>query len=181
MGTGREASVSGRAGNGRREQDRQALERRRREAAKLFERGVPQAEVARRLRASRQSVSRWFHAWHSGGVHALRRAGRAGRPPRLSKDELRKVERALLKGPRACGFRTELWTLSRVAEVIERVSGVRYHQGHIWKILKAMGWSLQRPAKRAVERDEQAVERWKTERWPKVKKTPAVAARGSSS
>ena len=87
----------------------------------------------------------------------------------------------LREGPTAHGFATDLWTLERVAVVIEETTGVAYHPGHVWKLLKRMGWSVQRPARRAVERDDKAVAVWRAERWPKVKKTPGAAKPGSSS
>jgi transposase len=89
--------------------------------------------------------------------------------------ELRQVERALREGARAHGFNTDLWTLPRVAQVIERVTGVRYHAGHVWRVMQAMGWTLQRPARRAKERNEEAIRQWVAERWPAVKKSPAPA------
>jgi transposase len=158
------------------------MERRRRRAARMFGRGVAQAEVARELGVSRQSVSRWYAEWSSGGASALKAAGRAGRMPRLSPTQLRRVDRALRQGPRAHGFGTDLWTLDRVAAVIEAETGVRYHPGHVWKLLRdKLGWSRQRPARRAVERDEQAIARWVAEDWPRIKRGPADGERGSSS
>lgn len=98
--------------------------------------------------------------------------------PRLDASALAKVERALARGPRANGFSTELWTLARVAEVIERVTGVRYHPGHVWRILREqLGWSRQRPARRAVERNDEAIETWAKVVWPRVKKTPDAGGR----
>lgn len=158
--------------------DFQALENRRLQAAKLFQKGERLASVARAVKASRQSVSRWYRQWKKGGLAALRSAGRAGRKPKLSANQLRKVEAALQRGPRANGFGTELWTLPRVAAVIERVSGVRYHPGHVWRVLRALGWSLQRPARRARERDEEAIRQWISQRWPAVKKTPGAERLG---
>lgn len=181
MGAKTTGSKRGRAGTGRSDADRRALEDRRKRAIRLFKKGVRQAEVARELKVSRQSVSVWFKAWQRDGEQALRRAPRSGRPPKLTAEDLSKVERALLEGARANGYRTDLWTLKRVGGVIERHTGVTYHQGHVWRILKSMGWSLQRPAKRAVERDDKLIEQWTRKRWPKVKKTPAAGARRSSS
>jgi len=158
--------------------DRAALEERRIAALSLFREGCTQAEVSRRLRVSRQSVSRWYQQWQEGGKRALRAAPSTGRPARLGAAELRRVERALLRGAREHGFATDLWTLPRIAAVIERITGERYHPGHVWRILRRMGWSLQRPARRAVERDEAAIERWVRERWPSVKKTPGGATPG---
>ena len=147
----------------------------------MFAKGVPQAEVARALGVSRQSVSRWFADYQTGGADALRGAGRAGRRPLLNEARLVELDRVLRKGPAAHGYTTDLWTLARVAAVIEETTGVAYHPGHVWKLLKRLGWSVQRPARRAVERDDEAVAVWRAERWPKVKKTPGAARPGSSS
>ena len=158
--------------------DFQALQQRRKQAARLFGVGERLAAVARRLQVSRQSVSRWFRQWKSGGTAALRGAGRAGRAPRLQAAQLRQVDAALRQGARTHGFNTDLWTLARVARVIERVTGVRYHAGHVWKVLRAMGWTLQRPARRARERNEEAIRQWVAERWPAIKKKPAASRPG---
>jgi len=159
-----------------------ALQRRRRRAARLFAAGKrTQSEMARELRVSRQSVSRWCEAWRSDEPGWIRGAGRAGRPPKLGDEQLALVDEALRQGARAHGFGTELWTLPRVATLMERVTGVRYHPGHVWKILGAMKWSLQRPAKQARERNKEARRQWVAERWPAVKKTLGVEKLGSSS
>jgi len=139
------------------------------------------AAIARELKVSRQSVSRWYEAWKRGGAHSLRGAGRAGRRPKLEKKQLQWVGKALRQGARAHGFNTDLWTLPRVASVIQRLTGVHYHPGHVWRILGAMKWTLQRPAKQARERNEGARRQWVAERWPVVKKTPNAAGPGSSS
>lgn len=162
--------------------DFDAMKRRRKRAARMFARGVIQAEVARELGVSRQSVSRWYKDWQAGGAKALNGAGRAGRLRRLNDAQLRGVERALRKGPRAHGFATDLWTLDRVAAVIETETGVRYHRGHVWKLLRdKLGWSRQRPARRATERDDEAIARWVAQDWPRIKRGPADAKHGSSS
>ena len=159
-----------------------AMQQRRRRAAQLFATGKrTQAEMAREFHVSRQSVSRWWEAWRSGEPDWIRGAGRAGRQPKLDDEQLALVDKALRQGARAHGFGTELWTLPRVATLIERVTGVRYHPGHVWKILGAMKWSLQRPAKQARERNEEARRRWVAKRWPAVKKTPDVEKLGSCS
>lgn len=161
--------------------DFEALERRRRDAAKLFANGVPQAEVARRLSVSRQSVSRWYRTWIEQGERALVGTGRAGRPPRLSAEQRARVDAELRKGPAAHGYATQLWTLARVAEMIERITGVRYHPGHVWRLLRELGWTRQRPARRAAERDDEAIARWIKQDWPRAKKARDAAGRGSSS
>lgn len=161
--------------------DLDAMERRRKKAAKLFGRGKTQGEVARELQVSRQSVSRWYADWVSGGAGALRGAGRAGRLPQLDQADLRRIERRLQQGPLHNGYPTDMWTLQRVAEVIADETGVAYHPGHVWRLLRAMGWSRQRPARRAVERDDEAIANWVKHEWPRVKKTPDGAGRGSAS
>lgn len=139
------------------------------------------AEIARQLKASRQSVSRWYVEWRRGGVKALQGAGRAGRKPKLDGEDLKRIDKALRQGARSHGFDTDLWTLPRVAAVIKRVTGVHYHSGHVWKILGTMDWTLQRPAKRARERDEEKVQLWLKTRWPAVKKKLGAGKPGSSS
>ena len=117
--------------------DSEAMERARMAAAELFEQGgVSQAEIARRVGVSHQTVSDWHDGWEQGGRDALQAAGRAGRLPRISDAQLAEVEAALEKGPRANGYPTELWNLARVTEVIERVTGLSYSQGHVWRILR---------------------------------------------
>lgn len=157
------------------------MEARRLTAARLFARGESQGAVAKALGVTRVSAHHWFHAWKAQGRAGLKGAGRAGRKPRLDADHLATIDRALRAGPRAQGFTTDLWTLPRVAEVIERLTKVRHHPGHVWRVLRSLGWSLQRPARRARERDERAIETWKSTRWAQLKKTPGGAARGSSS
>ena len=150
-------------------------------AADLFAKSVSQADIARQLGVSHQTISDWHERWLVGGKRALKSVGRAGRPPKVSEAELAKVERALRRGPKANGFSTELWTLARVAAVIEETTGVKYHPGHVWRVLRQMGWSRQRPARQALERDDQAIEKWVNERWPRVKKTPEPGTPGSVS
>lgn len=162
--------------------DFQGLEQRRKQAGRLFTAGrMILSEISRHLKVSRQSVSRWYAEWKQGGVVALKGAGRAGRMPKFNKQDLKKVDKALRQGARAHGFGTDLWTLPRVAVVMERLTGVRYHPGHVWKILGAMDWTLQRPAKRARQRDEEKVQLWLNQRWPALKKTLAAGKPGSSS
>ncbi len=157
------------------------LEQRRKQAAKLFAKGKSQADVARELEVSRQSVSHWYADWQAKGTRGLASAGRAGRLPKLDAAQLSRLAQELAKGASAHGYPTELWTQSRVGEVIEATTGVSYHPGHVWKILHQMGWSRQRPAQRAAERDEGAIERWVAEDWPGIKKTPAGEKPGSVS
>jgi transposase len=157
------------------------LEQRRLGAVDLLREGIHQAEVARRVGAHRQSVSRWAKQLEQGGKRGLRKAGRAGRRPRLSTEDLRRIEKSLKRGPQALGFETSLWTCWRVAYLIERECGVKYHPSQAWRILRQLGWSCQRPTGRALERDEEKIRAWKQKRWPEIKKKPERKAGPSSS
>ena len=161
--------------------DFEALEKRRLRAGRLWQRGLSQAEVARRVGVHRQSVSRWAAQIEQGGREALRKAGRAGRKPRLSEGNLKRIERGLQRGPEALGYETSLWTAWRVAELIERECRVRYHPGHVWRILRVLGWSCQRPTGRARERNEATIRQWKKHRWPQIKKKPKNRSKRLSS
>ena len=143
---------------------------RRLKAARLYARGSSQAEVGRRLGVSRQTASRWQQQWQAGGEAALRGAGRTGRPCKLTGDQLCRLEACLLAGPRSYGFETDLWTLKRITRVIRREFRVGYHPCHVWKLLGQLGWSCQRPERRARERNEAAIRRWLRYRWPQIKK-----------
>lgn len=159
----------------------QTLEQRRLAAAGLFAAGATQAQVARTLGVSPQSAHRWHARWKTGGVAALRAPGRQGGPSKLTEADWQAVEQALHAGAEAAGFESDLWTLKRVAAVIERLTGVAYHPGHVWWLLRGHGWSAQRPIRRASERDEAAIARWVAQDWPRIQQTPASSDDGSSS
>ena len=152
--------------NARGLRDRQAFEHIRLQAGALFAAGRSQAEVARQLGVARQNVSRWHAQWRAGGADALASRGPTGPDPRLSEAQRAAIDQALRQGARANGFDTDHWTLERITTVIERLTGTHYHPGHTWKLLRRTGWRLQRPARRAVERDQQAIARWVAEDWP---------------
>ena len=121
------------------------MKERRLHAAEHFAAGqMTLAAIASELQVSRQSVSRWHLQWWRGGTRALQGAGRAGRKPRLRGQQQGRVAVALRRGPRAYGFDSDRWTLDRITVLIERLTGVCYHPGHVWKILQGMGWTLQR-------------------------------------
>ena len=150
------------------------MEERRMRAADLFEQGVRPAEIARQVGVCHQIVSDWRAVWRQSGRDGLRGAGRAGRLPKLNRAQLGQVEGALAKGPEANGYPNDEWTLKRVAEVIERLTGVSYHSARVWYILRQeLNWSWQRPARRATERSDEAIQRWVKQRWPQVKKGAA--------
>jgi len=114
------------------------LEARRLLAAELFEQGIRPAEVARRFDVTVGAASHWFKSWPEGGTEALRSKPHPGSKPRLPRRQWDALARLLLEGPRAHGFPTELWTLRRVADVIERRFGVRYDISQVSRILRAM-------------------------------------------
>jgi transposase len=155
------------------QRERDRLEARRLRAAELFAAGVRQAEVARQLEVSAQAVSVWHARWQEGGTEALHSRGPSGPAPRLSDAQLAQVEQALLQGATAHGFVGELWTLNRVATVIGHLTGVQHHPAWVWALLHhRLGWSVQRPRRRAAERDQAAIDRWVKDRWPAIKQTP---------
>jgi transposase len=161
--------------------DFEALEQRRLQAADLLRQGVSQSEVARQVGAHRQSVSQWAEALREKGRKGLRKAARAGRPPKLNGEDLKRIERGLKRGPEKLGYGTSLWTSARVAHLIEEECGIRYASGHAWRILRQLGWSCQRPTGRALERDEEKIRAWKRKRWPEIKKKPKKSGEPSFS
>jgi transposase len=142
------------------------------QAARLLEKGYSQSEVARRVGAHRQSVGQWAAELREKGRSGLKKAGRAGRKPRLSERDRQRMVEGLKRGPEALGYGTSLWTSARVAHLIEKICGVQYHPGHAWRILRQLGWSCQRPTGHALERDEEKIRRWKRQRWPARRGTP---------
>lgn len=150
----------------------ESLEARRRRVIAFLKQKLSLHEIARRIGCHASSVLRWRNAWRAGGPAALKAKPASGRPPRLTAKQRARLEQLLLAGARAHGYRTELWTTQRIAEVIERRLGVRYHRNHVGKLLHRLGWSPQKPERRALERDEAAIAAWKRSVWPRVKKTP---------
>jgi len=112
----------------------------------------------------------------TGGAEALAKAGRAGRKPELTADQNVRLVELLKQGPERLGYRTQLWTTARVADLIKREFKVSYHPGHVWKVLRQMRWSCQRPQGRARERNERAIAEWKRRQWPAIKKKPEKKA-----
>jgi transposase len=158
-----------------------ALERRRMEGLKLLRQGLNQSEVARQVKVCSQTVSRWAKTLAEEGEKGLKAAGRAGRIPLLTARQRQHLVSRLLEGPEKLGYETPLWTCPRVADLIEREFGVRYHAGHVWKLLRQLNWSPQRPRGRALERNEEAIVEWKRRIWPAIKKKPKKKAVRSSS
>lgn len=150
----------------------QALENRRYKAVAMLNTGMTLDEVAKRLNTTVTSVYRWKHALQRGGRRALVSKPVPGRPRKLNEKECTHLLTILLKGAVAYGFPNEFWTLKRIAYVIRKEFGVSYHPNHIWRILRRFRWSCQVPERRALQRDEKAIEYWKRYTWPALKKTP---------
>lgn len=157
------------------------LEARRREAIALLQEGHSLNAVARWLRCAASSVMRWRNAVRRRGERAFQVGASPGRPPKLTKRQRHQLVRLLLQGALAHGYRTDLWTTPRVAAVIAHHFGIRYHPDHVGRLLHALGWTPQKPERRALQRNEAEIARWKREEWPRVKKTPRGWAPTSSS
>ena len=146
------------------------LEVRRRIAGQLLLEGKGISEVARIVKASKSSVKEWRDAVVRKGLDGLKAKPHPGAKPRLNRAQKKQFVRILLRGPLAAGYSTDLWTCPRVAEVIERKLGVKYHPAHVWKLLRNLGWTCQGPEQRARERDEAAVAAFRRDDWPRIKK-----------
>jgi transposase len=150
------------------------------QAGEQFAAGQKTAVIAKELRVSVRSVERWRRAWREGGMDGLRSAGPANSPT-VTDEQFAVLEEELGKGPSAHGFEDERWSLARVQTLIQRHLRVSLSVATVWRLLKRHGWSWQAPARRALERDEHAVELWKKEVWPRVKASRRRPVPGSSS
>lgn len=150
------------------------LEERRRRAIALVRAGRAPVEVARLIGVDRRSVRRWQAVYRAQGADGLAARPVPGRPPKLSPRQCAQLEVMLLKGAAAHGFASDLWSCPRVAQVIQRRFGISYHVDHIGRLLRSLGWTPQRPTRRALERDEAGIQRWIKQDWPRVKKSPAA-------
>ncbi len=148
------------------------LERRRQRAIALLGEGHAPVEVARLLGVDRRSVRRWNAAYRRQGAGGLAARRAPGRPSKLTARQRKQLERILLRGAAVSEFESDLWTCPRVAEVIRRRFGISYHVDHIGRLLRSLGWTPQRPTRRALERDEERIQRWIKRDWPRIKKKP---------
>src|SRR4030042_4370852 len=137
------------------------LEERRRSVAAFLKQKLSLHEIARRIGCHASSVRRWRNALQSGGQEALKAKPASGRPPRLTSKQKRQLVRLLIQGAMAHGYRTELWTTQRIADLIERHLGVRYHRNNVGNLLHQIGWSHQKPERRGLERNEAGLVEWK--------------------
>lgn len=146
--------------------------RRRVKAGRMMLAGKTPAEAAQAVGVARQTAYTWKAVLEKGGIEALRAMPGRGRPARLNAQQLEDFRRVLLQSPTEHGFGTELWTLKRVGVLIERRYGVKFGQTQVWRILSALGFSPQKPERRALERNEEAVQTWRRKTWPRLKKRP---------
>lgn len=155
-------------------------EGRRLRAWDLHEQGWPQKQIAIALGVTQGAVSQWIARGRAGGSDALRNRSRPGATPKLTQQQRERLPALLKRGAQAYGFVGDVWTQARIASVIKREFGVNYHVDHIGRLLRSIGWSVQKPIERATERDDAAIERWRAEKWPALKKRPKTRAARSS-
>jgi transposase len=156
-------------------------QRKRVRAARMLQAGKPVAQIASAVDVARQTVYTWKRVLDERGIDGLRSMVDVGRPGQLSTEDFKWLGTALRQGAQAHGFGTELWTLKRVGALIKRQFGVEFSDVHVWRLLGSMGFSSQKPERRAIERDEQAVRNWKRKTWPALKKKRSESEDSSSS
>ena len=149
------------------------LESRRRRAVRLLQAGDTLSTVARTVGAAVSAVWQWRETFRRKGDKGLAARPAPGRPRKLTSRQRQRLPKLLAVGAQAYGYRNDLWTTRRIAAVIERELGVEYHPAHVSRILADLGWSCQKPERRALERNEAAIEHWKRHRWVEIKKKPA--------
>jgi transposase len=167
-------------GGGLTAEGRRRREQVRLEAARRFEQRMPSAVIAVELRVSERSVRRWRQAWQAAGETGLASRGQAAQC-RLDEQQLAALDVALEAGPLAAGWQDQRWTLARVRDLVAGEFRVQYTVPGIWYLLKRRGWTCPVGARRAIERDDGAVEVWKKETWPRIKAPRRPSAAGSSS
>jgi transposase len=153
--------------------DHVAMAKRRLKAVKLFQADLSNSEIARRLGVHRHSVGVWRKKWERHGRPGLASKGPAGPKSRLTPAQEELIAQKVLDGAVTAGHPTEVWTLPRLARLIQDECGVKYHPGHVWHLLDRLGFSCQQPSRRAIERNEPLIRRWQRHRWPALKKSPA--------
>lgn len=156
-------------------------EERRNRAWALYQVGWKQKDIAEALGVTKGAVSQWIKAGKEDGETALKDRPKPGAPRRLSTEDRQRIPTLLERGAESFGFRGDLWTCSRVAQLIEREYGVRYHPAHVSRILNELNWTPQKPIRRAKQRREAEIQRWKEERWPELKKRQPKKGAPSSS
>lgn len=137
-------------------------------AADLFAAGKTRAEVSRELGVSWRAAHDWYKTWKTAGAEGLAASGKPGPAPKFSEEEKARVADSLRRGAQASGYANEIWTLRRVAALVLELTGKKASPSEVWRLLRGIGWSPQKPARRARERDEVSIEQWKKEKWPEI-------------
>jgi len=148
-------------------------EARRLQALELKSKGWKQNKIAEALGVSAGAVCQWFKKVREQGAEALRHTPPPGKPASLSQTQKEQLVQALMAGAESYGFQGQLWTSKRVAWLIQFKFGVKYHRAHVSRLLREeLNWSVQKPVEKASQRDEEAIQKWRDERWPELKKKP---------
>jgi len=150
--------------------DPETLEERRISSAELFRKGLPEAEIARKLGVTPQAVHGWHQTYRQQGTNGLKKHPHTGRPPSLTSQQRKKLDRLLREGATASGYSTDIWTAERVRDLVKRQFQITYTTVGVWKLLRRMGFTWQRPRRHPRERDDQAIANWLAEQWPKLEK-----------
>ncbi len=148
------------------------LRSRRLKAIALLEEELSLNEIARQIGCNASSVMRWRDRWNRNGEEGLRVLASPGRPTKMNTKQKAQLLRYLLQGPIAFGWQTDIWTTRRISTLIEKKFSIRYHYTHVGRLMHALGWSPQKPERRALQRNEAAIQEWKTKNWNRIKKTP---------
>jgi transposase len=143
---------------------------RRKAAIREIKKGKSQSEVARQLGVTRGNVHYWWKEYKEKGASTFKPHCSPGRPQRLDADQKKQLREMILDGPLAHGWKTDLWTTTRISNLIKKKFGVSYHPDHVGRILHQLGFSWKKPQRRAAERDEKEIQRWIKEEWPRIKK-----------
>ena len=149
------------------------LQKRRIKAVRLWEKGKTQYKIAKKLGVSFEAVSNWVEAYKAQGWDGLKSKGNPGPDSKLTQKEKRKIKQAILRGAQKQGYATDLWTLARLRDLIKKISGTKYHPGHVWKVVISLGFTSQKPEIKAKERDEKAIKTWRVKTFPRLKKMGA--------
>lgn len=156
-----------------RKRDRQAFEQRRLKAIKLYQKGHTQYQIAKTFKVSFEAVSNWVEAYKSKGLKGLKTKGQPGPKSKLTATDRKKLKAAILKGPEAFGYDTGIWTLGRITALIRKLAKATFQTTQTWRIVTSLGFSCQKPVRRAKERNETAIQNWKLKDFPRLKKMGA--------
>jgi len=139
----------------------------------MFEKEISQASVAAQLHVTRSAVCQWHAAWNAKKKDGLLSKGKTGTPPKLNRAQRHTLKKIILSGPKKAGYATDFWTLERIKAVTKKKLKVALGTGSVWRTVIALGFSAQKPVRRAKERNEKAIADWKLKEFPKLKKMGA--------